>query len=297
MWKIVLLLWFLVVFALIGYSYYQYKQGVLQSLKKVEKQSQVSYKFEGKKDPYGNTNILILGSDARGNENSRSDTIMIASYNEKKGTFKLASIMRDSYVDIPGYGKHKINSAFAYGGPELMRQTIKQNFDVDLQYYVIVDFQGFVQLIDEAFPKGVQINVEKEMSTNIGVTLEPGLQRLDGKHLLGYVRFRHDAIGDFGRVKRQQKVIEILGQQLTSIETIPKLPKLVGVITPYINTNMNTSDILFMGKDYLTKNKEKVQTLRIPIDNSFTEPYINEEGDVLDIDVEKNKEALQQFIS
>lgn len=296
-WKIILFTWFLLVFALAGYSYYQYKQGVLQSLKKADKQSQISYKFEGKKDQYGNTNILILGSDARGNENSRSDTIMIASYNEKKGTFKLASIMRDCYVDIPGYGKHKINAAFAFGGPELMRQTIKQNFDVDLQYYVIADFQGFVQLIDEAFPNGVQINVEKEMSTNIGVKLEPGLQRLDGKHLLGYVRFRHDAIGDFGRVKRQQKVIKILGQQLTSIETIPKLPKLVGVITPYVNTNMNTPDILFMGKDYLTKNNEKVSTLRIPIDNSFTEPMISGEGDVLDIDLEKNKQALHQFIS
>lgn len=296
-WKIILFTWFLLVFALAGYSYYQYKQGVLQSLKKADKQSQISYKFEGKKDQYGNTNILILGSDARGNENSRSDTIMIASYNEKKGTFKLASIMRDCYVDIPGYGKHKINAAFAFGGPELMRQTIKQNFDVDLQYYVIADFQGFVQLIDEAFPNGVQINVEKEMFTNIGVKLEPGLQRLDGKHLLGYVRFRHDAIGDFGRVKRQQKVIKILGQQLTSIETIPKLPKLVGVITPYVNTNMNTPDILFMGKDYLTKNKEKVSTLRIPIDNSFTEPMISGEGDVLDIDLEKNKQALHQFIS
>jgi len=296
-WKLILLTLILLIFALVGYSYYQYQQGVSQSLKKVGKQSQIPYNFEGKKDQYGNTNILILGSDARGKETSRSDTIMIASYNENKGTFKLASIMRDCYVEIPGYGKHKINSAFALGGPELMRQTIKQNFDVDLQYYAIVDFQGFVQLIDEAFPNGVKINVEKEMSANIGVKLEPGVQRLDGKHLLGYVRFRHDAIGDFGRVKRQQKVIRLLGQQLTSIQTIPKLPKLVGVVSPYVNTNMNTPDILFMGKDYLTKKKEKVSTLRIPIDNSFTEPRIMGEGDVLDIDLEKNRQALHQFIS
>lgn len=60
--------------------------------------------------------------------------------------------MRDCYVDIPGHGKNKINSAFAFGGPELLRQTIKENFDLDLQYYSIVDFQGFVQLVDEAFP-------------------------------------------------------------------------------------------------------------------------------------------------
>ncbi len=167
----------------------------------------------------------MLGSDARGNETSRADTIMIIHYNETRGTYKLTSIMRDSYVRIPGHGKHKINSAFAYGGPELMRQTIKENFNIDLQYFAIVDFQGFVQLIDEAFPNGVEINVEKKMSAYIDVTLEPGLQRLDGEHLLGYVRFRHDAIGDFGRVKRQQQAVQAIGDQISTLQTIPKLPK------------------------------------------------------------------------
>lgn len=296
-WKIALLIFILLILAVSGYAYYQYKQGVSQSLKKVDKKDQTVYSFEGKKDQYGDTNILLLGSDRRGNEPSRSDTIMIASYNENKGAFKLASVMRDSYVRIPGHGKHKINSAFAYGGPELMRQTIKENFDVDLQYYVIVDFQGFVQLIDEAFPNGVKINVEKKMSTNIGVTLNPGPQTLDGKHLLGYVRFRHDAIGDFGRVKRQQKVMKLLSGQLKSVKTIPKLPKLMGVITPYVNTNMDTADILFMAKDYLTSGKGDVATLRIPVENSFTEPRISGEGDILDIDLEKNRQALDQFLS
>jgi len=176
-WPSVLLVFLLLIGAGAGYAYYQYKQGVNQSLKKMNnKASNVVYAFEGKKDQYGGTNILVLGSDARGKEKSRADTIMIVHYNEDKGTFKLTSIMRDSYLEIPGHGQHKVNSAFARGGPELMRQTIKQNFDIDLQYYVIVDFQGFVQLIDEAFPNGVEIDVEKKMSKNIDVTLEPGLQ-------------------------------------------------------------------------------------------------------------------------
>jgi LCP family protein required for cell wall assembly len=296
-WTTVLLVFLILIGASISYAYFQYKQGVSQSLKKVNKENnQEVYTFEGKKDQYGETNILLLGSDARGKEKSRADTIMIVHYNEDKGTFKLTSIMRDSFVLIPGYGKHKINSAFARGGPELMRQTIKENFDIDLQYYAIVDFQGFVQLIDEAFPNGVEINVEKKMSEYIDVTLEPGLQRLDGTHLLAYVRFRHDAIGDFGRVKRQQQVVKAVGEQLTSLQTIPKLPKLIGVMTPFVNTNMNTSTILFMAKEYLTK-KESVETLRIPIDNSFTEPRIKGEGEVLDLDLEKNREALHQFIT
>lgn len=305
-WKVILLALVVFVFTMFGYAFLQYNQGKSQSLKKiVEKKPQaqvqaqvpVVYSFKGKKDLYGDTNILLLGSDTRGKKGSRSDTIMIASYNENKGTFKLTSVMRDSYVSIPGDEKHKINAAFAYGGPELLRQTIKQNFGIDLQYYAIIDFEGFVQVINEAFPKGVKVNVEKKMSTNIGVTLKPGLQRLNGGQLLGYVRFRHDAIGDFGRVERQQKVMQLLGKQLMGFETLPKLPKLIGIITPYINTNMNTADILFMTKDFLTKSKENVPTLRIPVNHSFTGARIKGEGDVLAIDLKKNKQALNQFLS
>lgn len=299
-WTSVLLVFLVLIGAVVGYSYFQYKQGINQSLKKISKHQQsekVVYTFEGQKDQYGDTNILLLGSDARGNEKSRSDTIMIAHYNEDKGKFKLTSIMRDSYVSIPGHGKHKINAAFAFGGPELMRQTIKQNFDIDLQYYSIIDFQGFVQVIDEAFPNGVEIDVEKKMFENIDVTLEPGLQRLNGEQLLGYVRFRQDAMSDFGRVERQQKAVKAIGDQLSGIQTIAKLPKLVGVVTPYVNTNMSKSDIIFMAKDFFSDNRGTVETLRIPIENSYKDTKVKGEGLVLDIDVEKNKEALHQFIT
>jgi polyisoprenyl-teichoic acid--peptidoglycan teichoic acid transferase len=301
-WTSVLVIFLVLIGATAGYSYYQYKQGVNQSLKKINEDkdndvNNVVYTFEGKKDQYGATNILLLGSDARGEEKSRADTIMIAHYNQDKGTYKLTSIMRDSYVSIPGEGKHKINSAFMRGGPELMRQTIKENFDIDLQYYALVDFEGFVQLIDEAFPNGVEINVEKKMEENIDVTLEPGLQRLDGEHMLGFVRFRHDAVGDFGRVKRQQQALQAIGDQLTSIQTIPKLPKLVGVVTPYVNTNMDTGDILFMAKDFFSNDRGNIATFRIPIENGYRDRSVRGEGAVLDLDLEKNKEAFHQFLT
>ncbi len=298
-WTSILLVFLLLIVAVASYVYFQFNSGVNQSLKKINKdtkQTNVVYTFEGQKDQYGDTNILLLGSDARGKEKSRADTIMIAHYNEKKGTFKLTSIMRDSYLAIPGHGKHKINAAFALGGPELMRQTIKQNFDIDLQYYAIVDFQGFVQLIDEAFPKGVEIDVEKKMSAYVDVPLEPGLQKLDGAHLLSYVRFRHDAVGDFGRVERQQKAVMAIKEQLGGFQTIAKLPKLIGVVSPYVNTNIGTSDTVFMAKDFLSDNRSSIETLRIPIEGSFTEPRIKGEGAVLNIDVDKNKQALHQFI-
>lgn len=222
---------------------------------------------------------------------------MIAHYNEDKGTYKLTSIMRDSYVDIPGHGSHKINQAFRLGGPELMRKTIKENFDIDLQYFTIVDFEGFVQLIDEAFPNGVEINVEKKMEEMIGVTLEPGLQRLNGEEMLGFVRFRQDAVGDFGRVKRQQQALQAIGDQLSGIQTLPKLPKLIGVVTPYVNTNMNTGDILFMAKDFFSKDRGVVETFRIPVQDSYKDTRITGEGLVLEIDLEQNKEAFHQFMT
>lgn len=302
-WVSVLFVFLLLIAATVCYAYFQYKQGVNQSLNKIAidnktpAPAKIEYKFSGQKDQYGDTNILLLGSDARNkDENSRSDTIMIIHYNEDKGSFKLTSIMRDSYVDIPGHGKHKINAAFAYGGPDLLRKTIKQNFGIDLQYYAIVDFQGFVQLIDEVSPDGVEINVEKKMSKNIYMTLQPGLQRLNGTQLLGYVRFRHDAIGDFGRVQRQQKAVNAIKEQLSGFQTIAKLPKLIGVLSPYVNTNIHPSDALFMAKSFLEK-KGKMETLRIPVDNSFTEPTIKGEGAILDLNVEKNREALRQFIT
>ncbi|AIE59287.1 LCP family protein [Bacillus methanolicus] len=294
-WRKLLLILLLLSAGVFAYSYFLFKAGITQSLQKTGTEK-VDYEFNGKKDKNGWTNILLIGSDSRGEKHSRADTIMIAHYNKEKGEYKLTSIMRDTYVDIPGYGKNKINAAFAYGGPELLRKTIKENFDIDLQYYSIVDFEGFVQLIDEAFPDGIKVNVEKRMSANIGVTLEPGVQKLDGKHLLGYVRFRHDAVGDFGRVKRQQKVLKILAKELTSLKTIPKLPKLVGVVSPYINTNMKPTTILFMGKDFLSKKNRDFETLRIPVDGSFENQRVSDAGDVLVINLKENRAALKEFL-
>lgn len=282
------------------YTYLQYKQGLSKSIVEKEKDTEIveeEYEFNGEKDQFGNTNILLIGTDARGEERSRADTIMIAHFHEDTGTYKLTSIMRDIYVEIPGHNSNKINVALALGGPELLRKTIKENFDISLQYYSIVDFQGFERLIDEAFPQGVEVNVEKHMSENIGVTLKPGRQRLDGKHLLGYVRFRQDAVGDFGRVERQQEVIKSVANQLASVETIPKLPRLVGSITPFVNTNLKTTEMLFMGRTVLMGDQGEIETLRIPVEGSYQHKRISGAGAVLSLDFDKNKQALRDFFS
>lgn len=278
-----------------AYFYSQYQSAFSKS-KDDSSLSQEAFDFDGKQDKYGNTNILLLGSDSRGEEHARTDTIMIAQYNSKHKSPKIVSIMRDSYVNIPGHGKQKINAAFAYGGPELLRQTIKENFDIDLQYYAILDFQGFIKAIDVAFPDGLKIDVEKDMSAKIGVTLNQGEQTLDGQHLLGYVRFRHDKIGDFGRVERQQQVIKAISDQLISVDGVTKLPKIMGTIAPFVNSNIGMTDTIGIGTDLLSGGSTNIKSLRIPVDGSFENLRVSGVGAVLDIDLEKNKEALHDFL-
>ncbi len=293
--KLVLVL-FMLILAVFGYSYIQYRQGISNSSDQANTDQEV-YEFNGDQDQYGGTNILLIGSDSRGEEGARSDTIMVAQYHPDKHSYKLISIMRDTYVDIPDYGKNKINTAFALGGPELLRQTIKENFNIDTKYYAIIDFDGFKHLIDEAFPKGVEIDVEKAMSAYIDVPLEPGLQRLNGEELLSYVRFRHDAMGDFDRVQRQQKAMKEVASQFASLQTISKLPKLVGVMKPFVNTNMNTTDIIYIGKDYLSKDNRNIDTFRIPVEGEFEPQRIEGIGEVLRVDIDANTEAVGEFLA
>ncbi|MBA4535708.1 LCP family protein [Bacillus aquiflavi] len=285
---------FILLLSVVGYIYIQYRSGIAESLKLTDSNQQ-EFEFNGKKDQYGGINILLLGSDTYEKERSRADTIMIVHYNKDKGTYKITSIMRDTYVEIPGHGKNKINAALALGGPELMRKTIKNNFNLDIQHYAMVNFEGFVHVVDELFPDGVKVNVEKKIVESPEMTIEPGIQKLDGKHLLAYVRFRRDAEGDFGRVKRQQEVIKTIANEMTSIHGVTKMPKLVGMITPFINTNLNTGNMIFIGKDYFLNKDQQIESFRIPVDGTYTDKRVSA-GAVLDIDLNKNKEALHEFI-
>ncbi|WLD92904.1 LCP family protein [Alkalihalobacillus sp. AL-G] len=282
-------------FSLVGYVGWQYYSGLNQA--KPSKALETDYEFNAPEQKVeGKYNVLMLGVDAReGEEHSRTDTIMIAQYDTDTEKAKLVSIMRDSYVEIPGYGMNKINAAFFHGGPELLRKTIKQNFGVDVHYYAIVDFKGFEQIVDTIAPNGIEIDVEKHMSYNIGVSLEPGLQRLNGKELLGYARFRHDLRGDFTRVERQQKVISKVKDEFTSLYGVSKLPKVIGTVQPYIDTNMKTWTAIGIAKDIML-NKGDIETMKIPVKNGFSETSVPRAGAILQLDFEENSQALQEFL-
>ncbi len=245
-------------------------------------------------------NVLLIGIDTEDGEKARTDTIIIAQYNPKKGTAKLASIMRDTYVSIPGYRDNKINASFFLGGPELLRKTIKENFDIDLHYYAMVNFDGFVQVVDVVAPNGIDVEIDRRMFYDDGtgktyIDFKPGHHTLNGEQALNYVRFRSDHENDFGRVRRQQEMVTLLKDELLTVTGITRLPRLLGTITPYIDTNITTSKILSLGKDFFLNPVKDVETLTLPIPDGYQDKRIAHAGAVLKLDMEKNKQALHEF--
>ncbi|HZG72613.1 MAG TPA: LCP family protein [Chondromyces sp.] len=284
----------LLLFTMTAFSLYQYRQGLSESDGDFEKDGQFTFNGEEEVDQI---NILLLGIDSRGEEHSRTDTIMIAHYDTKTHQPKVVSIMRDSYVNIPGHGKQKINAAYSWGGPELLRKTIKENFDIDVNYYAIMDFKGFSTVVDTIVPNGIGVNIPYEMSHGIGMTLHPGNQILHGDELLGYVRFRHDRESDFGRVRRQQEIISKLIDNAITMNNLVKLPKIWGIMDSYIETNVRIGTLLTIGKDIITEQSKDMETLRIPLNGEFENRRYEGAGAVLDLNLETNKQALQEFLS
>ncbi|WP_163651865.1 LCP family protein [Listeria sp. PSOL-1] len=278
--------------AVIGYFQYNL------SLKDAQKESKMKdFAFNGEKARGDTVNVLFIGSDSRGKDQGRSDSLMIASYNKKAKTPKLISLMRDTYVDIPGYGKNKINAAYSYGGPELVRKTVKENFGIDCNYYVVASFESFPKVIDTLAPNGIEITAEKDMSANIDAKIKAGKQKMDGHTLLQYARFRHDAEGDFGRVRRQQQVLQAVKEQAISATSIFKMPRVLGTIQGYTKTDLPTSLVLKTGMDFAFSRTQDVKTLTVPVKGTWENQRIAGAGAVLRINIAANQKAIQQFLS
>ncbi len=140
------------------------------------------------------------------------------------------------------------------------------------------------------------MDIEKEMSTGIGMTLHPGKQLLDGNELLGYVRFRKDQYNDFGRVERQQEAIAKVLEEAVSVHNIVQLPKIVGTAASYVDTNIDSRILFTMGKDIIMNKTREMEKMRIPIPDSYTDQNVDV-GAVLSINLEENKQALNEFFS
>jgi LCP family protein required for cell wall assembly len=252
--------------------------------------------FNGVASANGAKNILLLGSDSRKGETGRADTIMVLQLDGPSKKPKLLSFMRDTLVTIPGYGENKINAAYAFGGAELVRQTLAQNFGIETNYYAKVDFKSFEKVIDTLFPSGVAINAEKDMSTNLEVPIKKGQQNMNGLELLQYARFRMDEEGDFGRVRRQQQVMDAVFSAMKNPLSIAKLPYAAGKVLGYASTNLPVSYLL-KNTFSIAKGAGGIDRLTVPVNNSWQYGSTYEAGSVLVINFDTNKQAIENFLS
>ncbi|CAH0285015.1 LCP family protein [Peribacillus simplex] len=247
--------------------------------------------------------FLLIGVDTRGEQKSRSDAIILAKYFPEQEKLKLASIMRDSYVKIPGNksGYNKINAAYYYGGRELLKKTIQENFDIKVDHVAVIDFQGFVKMVDLLAPEGVAVNVDQEIIDDMSIQASVGKNVLHGEEILKYVRFRHDDESDFGRVERQQEVMVQLKtafiNQISSFEGMAALPSIIEQGLSYLDTDIGLKTIMEMVPKAVFHTPDTVETLRVPVEGSFKDEIYPQSGAVLEIDYTKNKKALQEFFS
>ncbi|GAW29493.1 LCP family protein [Carboxydocella sp. ULO1] len=196
----------------------------------------------------GPTTFLLLGVDARpGEKDARTDTIIVAQLDPEKKKLVMVSVPRDTLVELPGHGREKINSANVYGGVDLVKQVVSEMLNVEIDYYIKTNFEGFKQVVDTL--GGVNIEVEKRMvyrdpTDGTYINLKPGLQHLNGKEALDYVRFRHDALGDVGRTQRQQHFLKAVAEAALKPSVVTKLPQLMKDINQAVQTDMSVGEMV-----------------------------------------------------
>ena len=197
--------------------------------------------------------VMIMGVDERADDVGRSDTLMIATLDPDKNQAALLSVPRDTRVKIKGHGFDKINAAYAYGGRKLTQETIENLLNTHIDHYIKINVHGFTKIIDAL--GGIDIDVEKRMyyedpwddDGGLYIDLQPGMQHMDGKTAITYVRYR-DEEGDIGRIKRQQNFMKAVMDKLVSPTIIPKLPAIVSAVSDSVETDMSVSEILsFLG--------------------------------------------------
>src|ERR687893_2567501 len=185
--------------------------------------------------PFGGQRVVLLGSDARAGEPSRSDTIVVA-----RAGGGMVAVPRDTLVEIPGVGEDKINVAFAAGGPELTVETLENLTELPIDNYVVVHFDGVEDIVNAM--DGITVEVEEPIEVGIGgrpVSIPAGTQTLDGFEALAYVRYRGTPTADIGRIGRQQRFLQELAQEATSPAKLPRLPATALAVWRNIETNMN----------------------------------------------------------
>ncbi|SEP22700.1 LCP family protein [Trujillonella endophytica] len=218
--------------------------------------------------------FLLVGSDTRETtddgvaEGGRSDAIMIARFAGDRRHAQLVSIPRDSWVDIPGHGRNKINAAYAFGGPTLLIQTVEQLTGVRIDHYVTIDFQGIIQVTDDL--GGVNVVVAEE-TTNGPYTFPAGVNHLDGAAARWYLGQRYGLEGgDFDRVRRQQQFLEAMFTKLFSSDTFTDPGRLDAALRAVtgavaVDDTLSNTDLFSLAYSLRNLRPENVESFTAPI--------------------------------
>lgn len=248
------------------------------------------------------TNILLLGVDARNPKDdtaSRSDSMMLISIDKAHNCIKMVSFLRDTWVYIPCIDKkQRLNAACQYDGYNGVVDTIEYNFGIDIDGYVVADFEMFKVLVDSI--GGVEVEVSekeaKEVTSHKGrygnVKLDAGKYKLTGEQALAYCRIRKIDT-DFMRAYRQRTVMQAILKSVKSANPI-KLVSMVSKAAPYIETNLSKAKIISSGLKALPCIGDMAE-VRVPFDGTWQYATIGG-ASVITIDVDKNKEQLKDLI-
>lgn len=252
-------------------------------------------------------NILLIGQDRRpGEKRQRSDAMILCTINKAEKTITLTSFLRDIYIHIPNFGREKLNTAYVVGGMEMLDATLKENFGIQIDANVEVDFNGFMELIDMVGGVDIELTQEEanylnrngnwDVEANQGWSLKAGVNTLTGSQALAYSRIRY--IGtDFARTERQRKVITSLLQKAKGMSVL-EMNELLNQAVTLVTTDMTNSDItnyaleLFPLLSGLT-----INTQRIPLDNTYSFKIIEGVGDSIIMDFETNRQFLKDTLS
>ena len=200
-------------------------------------------------------NVLLLGIDAEDNQEGRSDAIMVMQLDPEEDSISIVSIPRDTRTEIVGRGvQDKINHAFAFGGAEMSIATVEELLDIDLDYYVSINMDGLVELVDELGT----ITIHNDIAwSDKGYDFTEGKVVMDGDQTKSFVRMRkQDPSGDFGRTQRQRKVIEGIINEGAQVGSVPKFSSMLDVLGTNMNTNMDFDDMKKLFSSYRDTRKD-----------------------------------------
>jgi len=219
--------------------------------------------------PENKVNIMVMGVDKRSDDVGRSDTLFVLTVDTNTKEVAMLSIPRDTRMKIPNNGWDKINAAYAYGGVKLSQQSVENLLGIKIDHHIEINIAGFKKIIDAM--GGVTIDVEKRMYYNdpydddggLAIDLRPGVQHMDGKTAIQYVRYR-DEEGDIPRVERQQKFIKAVLKEVSNPSVIIKIPAIISEVSSAVKSDMSTTEMLNLAKILNDASKIGLKTDMVP---------------------------------